>query len=125
MAGIKIQSFTDLVTWQEGHRLVLLIYKITSVFPSKEAYGLVDQMRRCAVSITSNIAEGFSRRTNKEKTQFYYMSLGSTTELQSQLLIARDLGYIDKNIFSELANKTIYVHKLLFGLIKSSRILNT
>src|SRR5438552_552856 len=98
----KIQRFTDLVAWREGHKLVLEIYKITSNFPQKEAYALSDQMRRCVVSITSNIAEGFSRRTNKEKAQFYYMSLGSTTELQNQLLIARDLAYIEKDRFNEL-----------------------
>ncbi len=119
----KIQRFTDLVAWREGHKLVLEIYKITSNFPQKEAYALTDQMRRCVVSITSNIAEGFSRRTNKEKAQFYYMSLGSTTELQNQLLIARDLKYMDKDMFNELANCTIHVHKLLYGLIKSSKTL--
>lgn len=121
----KIQSFTDLIAWREGHQLVLAIYKVTAQFPQRESYALVDQMRRCVVSITSNIAEGFSRKTNKEKAQFYYMSLGSTTELQNQLLIAKDLQYMDKNIFDQLANSTIQVHKLLFGLIKSSKVLNT
>lgn len=124
MIGV-IRSFTDLIAWKEGHQLVLQIYKITSLFPQKESYALVDQMRRCVVSITSNIAEGFSRRSRKEKAQFYYMSLGSTTELQNQLLIARDLGYIDKKTFDEIAQRTIFVHKLLFGLIKSSKTLNT
>ena len=117
----KIQRFTDLVAWREGHKLVLEIYNATSIFPQKESYALTDQMRRCVVSITNNIAEGFSRRTNKEKAQFYYMSLGSTTELQNQLLIARDLKYMDKDVFNELANRTIHIHKLLYGLIKSSK----
>jgi len=121
----KIQRFTDLIVWREGHKLVLATYEITAQFPAREAYALSDQMRRCVVSITSNIAEGFSRKTNKEKSQFYYMSLGSTTELQNQLLIARDLGYIPKEKFNELANQTIYIHKLLFGVIKSAKILNT
>ncbi len=120
----KIQSFTDLIAWKEGHKLVLEIYKITSIFPQKESYALVDQMRRCAVSITSNIAEGFSRRTSKEKARFYYMSLGSTTELQNQLLIARDLRYLNKQVFDNIAESTISVHKLLFGLIKSSKGMN-
>ena len=119
----KIKSFTDLIAWQEGHKLVLAIYKTTSLFPKQEAYALVDQMRRCVVSITSNIAEGFSRRTKKEKCQFYYMALGSTTEIQNQLLIARDLKYIGKEDFDKLANQTVYIHKLLFGLIKSSKLL--
>lgn len=116
---MKISSFTDLIVWQKAHKLVLEIYLITKTFPREELYGLVDQMRRCAVSITSNIAEGFSRQGLKEKIQFYYVSLGSVTELQNQLLISRDLGYINNSQFNDLANKTIEVHKLLNGLIKS------
>jgi len=123
--GDKIKSFTDLHAWQEGHKLVLEVYKITKAFPREEQFGLSGQMRRCSVSITSNIAEGFSRKGNKEKTQFLYMSLGSTTELQNQLVIARDLGYFDKEIFKRIAEKTIIVNKLINGLIKSSRILTT
>lgn len=119
MNGIKIKSFTDLNAWKEGHKLVLLIYKATKEFPKTETYSLIDQMRRCVVSITSNIAEGFSRQTKKEKIQFYYMALGSTTELQNQLLIARDLNYLDENDFSYIAQQSIIVHKLINGLIKS------
>jgi len=77
----KIQSFTQLNVWKEAHKLVLLIYKTTDNFPKKETYSLTDQMRRCAISITSNIAEGFSRQSKKEKLQFYYVSKGSLTEL--------------------------------------------
>lgn len=122
---MKIKSFTDLNTWKEGHKLVLLIYKTTKSFPSEEKFGLTDQMRKCAVSITSNIAEGFSRRSRKEKTQFFHMALGSITELQNQLLVARDINYISKDDFKILAEKTIVVSKLTNGLIKSSKILNT
>ncbi|HSW48498.1 MAG TPA: four helix bundle protein [Candidatus Saccharimonadales bacterium] len=121
----KIKSFTDLNAWKEGHELVLLIYKLTKNFPQDEKFGLIDQMRRCAVSITSNIAEGFSRRSKKEKGQFLYMSLGSLTELQNQLLIAKDLDYIDKQAFQEIAQQTVVVSKLINGMIKSSRILST
>lgn len=115
----KIKSFTDLYAWQEGHQLVLSIYKITKSFPTDERFGLTDQMRRCSVSITSNIAEGFSRQGKKEKTQFLYMALGSITELQNQLLIARDTSYFSKELFKTLAEKTIIVSKLVNGLIKS------
>lgn len=66
----KIKKFTDLYTWQQGHKLVLMVYKITDKFPDKEKYSLVDQMRRAAISLTSNIAEGFSRRSSKEKIDF-------------------------------------------------------
>jgi four helix bundle protein len=121
----KIKSFTDLVAWKEGHKLVLLVYKVTETFPSHQTFSLVSQLQRAVVSITSNVAEGFSRKTKKEKMQFYYMALGSLTELQNQLLIAKDLGYITKEVFQELAAQTVVVSKLLNGLIKSSRILNT
>lgn len=116
---MTIQNFTDLTTWKEGHKLVLLIYKTTSKFPKSESYALSDQMRRASVSITSNIAEGFSRKSNKEKVQFYYMALGSTTELQNQLLIAQDLEYIDTDKFEELEKQLITVKKLTSGLIRS------
>ena len=121
----KIKSFTDLNAWKEGHSLVLKIYKATKTFPIDEKFGLIDQMRRCSVSITSNISEGFSRRSKKEKGQFFYMSLGSITELQNQLLIARDLRYIDKEDFKNIADQTVVVSKLANGLIKSSRLFNT
>ena len=116
----KIQSFTGLIAWQKGHQLVLLIYKITANFPQKETYSLIDQMRRAVVSITSNIAEGFSRKGLKEKIQFYYLALGSLTELQNQLLVARDVGYLKDGEFQKAANQTIEISKLVNGLIKSS-----
>ncbi len=122
---MKIKSFTDLHGWQEGHKLVLDVYKLTKGFPSEEQFGLTNQMRRSAVSITSNIAEGFSRKSKKEKTQFLYISLGSITELQNQLVIARDIGYLTKNDFKKIAENTVVVDKLIKGLIKSSKILAT
>lgn len=114
----KIKSFTDLIAWKEAHKLALLIYKVTKNFPKEEIYGLTNQIRRATVSISSNVAEGFSRRSNLEKRQFYYQSLGSLTEVQNQLLIARDVGYLDKNIFSEIADQTVSVSKLINSLIK-------
>lgn len=121
----RIQSFTDLTTWQKGHELVLVIYKITEEFPFKEIFGITNQMRRAAVSITSNVAEGFSRRSNKEKVQFYYMALESLTELQNQLVIARDIKYIGVGNFDKISKQTVTVSKLINGLIKSSGILNS
>lgn len=117
----KIISFTDLDAWREGHRLVLLIYKLTKNFPKEEMFNLTSQMRRCAVSITSNIAEGFSRNSWKEKLQFYTTALGSITELQNQLLIARDIGYLDVKDFKEIAALSIVVAKITNGLIKACR----
>jgi four helix bundle protein len=114
----KIRSFTDLRTWKEAHQLVLMIYKITKQFPTDERYGLTDQIRRASVSVSSNIAEGFSRRSSQEKKQFYYHSLGSLTEIQNQLLIAKDVGYLQKNDFNIIAKQTVTVHKLIHALIK-------
>ena len=118
MNNKKIRSFTDLNTWKEGHRLVLMIYKCTDNFPSKEKFALIDQMRRATVSITSNIAEGFSRQSKKEKVQFYSMAKGSVTEIQSQLLIARDIEYVTLDKFKELADQSVVVNKLISGLIR-------
>ena len=117
----KIQSFTDLEVWQEAHKLVLLIYKITKNFPKEELFGLVPQSRRAAVSITSNIAEGFSRQSYKEKLQFYYIALASLTEIQNQLLIARDLDYFNKAEFDDVIKEIISVHKLLNAFISATK----
>jgi len=116
----KIQSFTDLLAWKEGHVFVLDIYKKTNIFPQKEAYSLTDQMRRSAISITSNVAEGFSRRTKKDKSKFYFVALGSVTELQNQMVLARDLHYLDKESFRSLADQSITAAKLIRGLLKSA-----
>lgn len=118
MENAKIKSFTDLNAWKQGHLLVLNIYKITKNFPTEERYGLISQMQRAVVSITSNIAEGFSRNTNKDKVQFYCMAHGSLTELQNQLLISKDLKYLDKNSFDLIAQQTVVVGKLINGLKK-------
>lgn len=120
----KIKSFTDLNAWREGHKLVLMIYDITKLFPEDERFGLVSQMRRCAVSITSNIAEGFSRKGNKEKIQFYYIAAGSITELQNQLLISRDINILDNLKFQEIAKQTNVVQRIINGLIKSTKSVN-
>ena len=117
----KIQSFTDLKVWQEAHKLVLLVYKLTKNFPREEIFGLVSQTRRAAVSITSNIAEGFSRQSYKEKLQFYYIALGSLTELQNQLLLAKDLNYLKQKEFDEFTEQTTSVHKLLNSFVSKTR----
>lgn len=121
MGKSKIKTFRDLIAWQESHKLALSVYEITGQFPSRESYSLIDQMRRCAISISSNIAEGFSRRSKKEKMQFYYMSLGSTTEFQNQLIFSKDIKYINESAYNQMDEQTIKVHKLLNGLIKSSK----
>jgi len=119
--GNKIRSFTDLNAWKEGHKLVLAIYEVTRKFPKEELFGLSNQLRRAAISVTSNIAEGFSRQSYKEKAQFYSITLGSVTEVQNQLLVARDIKYIENDQFQKIAQQTIVIHKLVNGLIKGSK----
>lgn len=120
----KIRTFKDLYSWQEAHKLVLLIYKVTNKFPSKEDYALTSQMRRATVSVSSNIAEGFSRKSSREKSQFFSTALGSLTELQSQLLVARDVKYLSSEVYESLNLQSIGVHKLINGLIKSTKKLH-
>jgi four helix bundle protein len=117
----KIKEFTDLKAWQESHKLVVQIYKITKDFPLKETYSLVDQMRRASASVSSNIAEGFGRQTYKEKVQFYYLSQGSLAELKNQLIIAKDVGYLKEKTFNELKTQADIAHQLLQGLITKSK----
>lgn len=116
-----IKNFIDLEVWKEGHSLVLIVYSYTKKFPKEELFGLSSQMRRCAVSITSNVAEGFSRGTMKEKSQFYTIAKGSLTELHSQIYVARDLKYITEDEFQSCVRQIEKVSRLLTGIIRSSR----
>ncbi len=121
MNEYKIKTFQDLNAWKRGHELVLEIYELTKYFPKEEKYGLSGQLRRASVSVTSNIAEGFSRTFYKEKRRFYSIALGSLTEIQNQLIIAKDIGYIDEIKHDILLPETVVIHKLLNGLIKSCK----
>ena len=115
---IKIKSFKDLKVWQKGHIFVIDIYKATEKFPGNEVFGLTSQLRRAAVSITSNIAEGFSRRSPREKSQFYFTALASLTELQNQILIAKDINYISLDLYQDLDNRSVEIGKMINGLLK-------
>lgn len=117
----KIKSFTDLFAWQKAHELAIIIYKETKFFPKEEVYGITSQIRRSTISVSSNIAEGFGRQSYKEKIQFYYIAQGSLTELKNQILLARDIKYLDQNKFMDIANKANDTHKLLQGLISASK----
>ncbi len=119
--GNKITKFTDLYAWQEGHKLVLMIYKNTKNFPIEERFGITDQMRRAVVSLTSNIAEGFSRRSSKEKNRFYCIAQASLVELQNQLIVSRDINYLSSDIFNSIASQSITANKLLNGLLKATK----
>lgn len=121
MGNEKIKDFTDLIVWKEGHKLVLMIYDATNNFPKNERFGLVSQMRRCAVSITSNIAEGFGRKGYKEKLQFYYVSSGSLSELKNQTLIAKDVKYLSEKSFIDIMQRADSTHKLLNLFISKTK----
>lgn len=117
-----LRTFRDLLVWKKGHELVLLTYKKTQSFPNSEQFGLTSQLRRAAVSVTSNIAEGFSRRSSKEKIQFYYMAHGSLSELENQIEIAKDIDYMSVQSFNSLMNLSSEVGKLLNGLINKTKL---
>ena len=117
----KIRKFTDLHAWQEGYRLVLMVYKHTEKFPDKERYGIIDQMRRAVVSLTSNIAEGFSRRSSKEKSRFYDVAQASLIELQNQLIISKDVGYLSDDEFKLINEQLVICNKLLSGLLRATK----
>jgi len=114
-------NFTDLVVWQKAHNLVLAVYACTKSFPKEEIFSLTDQIRRASISITSNIAEGHGRLSNKEKIRFYITARGSLVEVQNQLIAARDIEYLNEEDFSEIYQKTIETVRLLNGVIRSMR----
>lgn len=118
--GETINTFTKLIAWQKSHLIVLEIYKLTKSFPTEEKFGLTDQIRRASVSVTSNIAEGFGRKSSKDKSYFYTMSKGSLFEIQNQLIIAKDLNYIEEKDFDLINEKITESLKILSGLIKSA-----
>ena len=100
------QSFEQLLVWQKGHQYVLSIYRITKLFPKEEMFGLVNQMRRAAASITTNIAEGYAKISPKDKLRFYNISQGSLEETRNFVILSKDLGYItieDKEFLEDQA----------------------
>lgn len=118
-----IRNFTDLIAWQKGHEFILEIYKVTNHFPANESFILTQQLKRAAISVTSNIAEGFGRRGFKEKIRFYYIALGSVYEINSQLIVAKDLGYISSTQYDEFNVKITDISKLIHGLIAKTKSL--
>jgi len=120
MSESKIQSFKDLNSWKEAHKLVLMIYEVSRNFPDDEKFGLISQIRRCAVSVSSNIAEGFGRNTAKDKLQFYGIARGSILELENQLIIARDLSYVKNTDFSLIENQVFVTSRLITGLMRTA-----
>lgn len=112
--------FTDLNVWQKNHKLVLEVYKATKQFPKEETFGLTSQIRRAVCSITSNIAEGYGRYYYKEKIRFYLIAKGSSAEVQNQLIIAKDLGYISETAFNQIKIISFGGYKLICGLVNAT-----
>ncbi len=114
-----MKTHKDLDVWRKSIELVASVYKITSSFPKEELYGLTSQIRRSAVSVPSNIAEGAARNHDNEFRQFLYIALGSGAELETQLIISKMLGYITDEKSEELVTELNSISRMLQGLIKS------
>jgi four helix bundle protein len=113
------KGFKELLIWQKASDLTVLIYKITNENEFKKDFGLRDQVRRSAVSVPSNVAEGDERDTDKESVRFFFTAKGSLAELRTQMEIAYRIGYIDETTFKDVEGKTIEIGKMLGALIKS------
>lgn len=116
-----LKSYKDLKVWQKGYKLTLETYKTTVKFPKSELYGLTSQMRRAAVSIPSNIAEGYMRQYPAEYLQFLSMAYSSAGEIETQILLSHDLGFMKDTDFGKIYGMEQEVAKMLFALIKSLR----
>ena len=117
---MKPRSYQNLIVWQKGFNVANHLYEITRSFPSDEKFGLVSQMRRAAVSIPSNIAEGCERRSPGDLRRFLHIALGSLSELETQLLLSQHQGYITPTTFSTIQNELNEVGRLLHCFIKKT-----
>ncbi len=112
-------GYKNLNTYKKADELVIAVYKVTKNFPKEELFGLISQIRRCAVSVVANVVEGYGRRTSKDKTQFYFIARGSLNELEYYIDLTHKLNYITSTDYQELSQKRDDVGRLLSGLIKS------
>lgn len=114
-----LKNYKELTVWQKSYELCLKVYRITAQFPNEERYGLTSQIRRSAVSIPSNIAEGYGRKTIVDYIRMLYISYGSVCELETQILLAGDLGYIEKGTLGRAKKDVAETERMLKALIKS------
>ena len=117
----KMRSYHDLVVWQRSVDLVVAVYGVTRGFPSSEKYGLVSQIQRAAVSIPSNVAEGQARNTPAAFANHIDIALGSAAELETQLLIALKLGYLEQPAYDKLIAELTEINRMLYGLLRCLR----
>lgn len=116
---VKLQNFEDLEVWRESQNLAVTIYKLTKGFPSEEKFGLTNQLRRAASSISANIAEGFGRQSMKDKLHFYTISYGSLLEVKSFILLAERLEFISDEVVQVAIGQIVSCQKLLNALSSS------
>ena len=116
---MRIFSFEKLIAWQKGRELAILIYKTTKNFPKDEIFGLTSQMRRCSISIASNLAEGSGRSSMKDKARFSEIAYSSSLELLNQVILSHDFEYVDENQYIQIREKITEVNMLIDGLHKS------
>lgn len=114
-----LRNYKELKVWQKSYQLCLDIYKITKAFPNEERYGLISQIRRSSVSVPSNIAEGYGRKTTSEYIHSLYIAYGSNCELETQVQLSYDLGYIKTELIKKLSEDVGEVERMLKALIKS------
>jgi four helix bundle protein len=113
-----VKDFRKQKVWQKAHNLALEVYRVTETFPKAELFGLTSQIRRTCVSIPANIAEGCGRDTDADFARFLQIAMGSASELEYHLLLARDLGFLDKTPYEQLHSKTMEVKQMLTSFIK-------
>ena len=116
---VAARNYRELVVWQEGIKLAKAVYKLTEKFPRQETYALADQIRRAVVSVPSNIAEGQARKAPGDFKRFLYISLGSLAEVDTQLILAQEFGYLNKEDIEPLDEQIQGLRKKLYALINS------
>ncbi len=116
-----MNSYKELIVWQKAFDLTKEVYRLTSLFPASELYGLTSQLRRAAVSIVSNIAEGFSRKSQRETVQFFSIAFGSTSEVETQLLLGKEMEFAAVHEFVRAEDLSLQVRKMLNSMLSSSK----
>ena len=114
-----MHNYSELLVWQKSHCLTLEVYAVSASFPKEEVYGLTSQMRRSSSSIPTNIAEGCGRNSNAEMKRFLIISSGSSSELEYQLLLVKDLKYIDDTVYKELSEAVVEIRKMIHAFIRA------
>ena len=122
--GEEMQDFKKLQVWQKSHDLTLRMYELTSRFPREEMYGLTNQIRRACASIPTNIAEGCGRGSSADFARFLHIAMGSANETEYLILLARDLKYLDTDLFVGLMDTIIEVRKMLTSLLRRLKTTN-